>query len=280
MRHVILHGHIFKNAGTTFDWSLRKNFGDSFLDHRQDQLMRQDGSAHLQQLLLDKPQLKAISSHHMTRTLPEMAQVRFTQIYLLRHPLLRLRSVYDFERKQRGQTPGSKAAKSKSFRDYVEWRMQQSVAHTIRNYQTLYLAGHHGLANDEALSSKHFPQAIAAIGGEQMICVVERYDESMVVLEENLRQYFPEIDLAYVPQNVSRSKVRKASAGDIVAGTLDELGSLQKTAIDNNSYDLALYQLALSRLQTRTSSIEGFKNKLADFRERCQRLRPRKLFNF
>ena len=133
MRHVILHGHIFKNAGTTFDWSLRKNFGNSFLDHRQDQLMRQDGSAHLQQLLLDSPQLKAISSHHMTRALPEMAQVRFTQIYLLRHPLLRLRSVYDFERKQRGQTPGSKAAKSKSFRDYVEWRMQQTVAHTIRN---------------------------------------------------------------------------------------------------------------------------------------------------
>ena len=280
MRHVILHGHIFKNAGTTFDWSLRKNFGDSFLDHRQDQLMRQDGSAHLQQLLLDKQQLKAISSHHMTQALPEMPQVRFTQIYLLRHPLLRLRSVYDFERKQRGATPGSKAAKSKSFRDYVEWRMQHNVAHTIRNYQTLYLAGHHGLADDDAMSSKYFPRAIAAIGGEQMVCVVERYDDSMVLLEESLRQYFPDIDLAYVPQNVSRSKGRKASAEGVVAGTLDELGSLQKTAIDSNSYDLALYQLALSRLEARISAIEGFKIKLADFRERCQHLRPRKLLSF
>lgn len=35
-RDIILHSHIFKNAGTTFDYSLEKNFGKNFIDHRDD----------------------------------------------------------------------------------------------------------------------------------------------------------------------------------------------------------------------------------------------------
>ena len=35
-RKVIIHKHLFKNAGTTFDWSLHKNFGNDFCDHRDD----------------------------------------------------------------------------------------------------------------------------------------------------------------------------------------------------------------------------------------------------
>jgi len=280
MRHIILHGHIFKNAGTTFDWSLQKNFGDNFLDHRSDQLMRTQGSDHLLQLLADYPDLQAVSSHHMTRNVPDTSAAKFLQVCMLRHPIERIRSVYDFERKQRGGTPGSKAARSKSFKDYVAWRMMPTVAHTVRNYQTLYLAGHHGLAADADLAGSYFPLACKSIYQDTLVGVVDRYDESMVVLEESLRRYFAEIDLAYVPQNVSRGKRRKASADEVVAGTLAELGDLQKQVIDHNSYDLALYQLAVSNLEARISGIEGFSGKLSIFRERCQRLRPRKLVSF
>jgi hypothetical protein len=280
MRYIILHGHIFKNAGTTFDWSLQRNFGDNFLDHRQDQLMRTQGGDHLLQLLADHPDLQAVSSHHMTRNLPDTSAAKFLQVCMLRHPIERIRSVYDFERKQRGRTPGSKAAKSKSFRDYVAWRMTPAVAHTIRNYQTLYLAGYHGLAGDSELAGSYFPRASKSVGEDTLVGVVDRYDESMVVLEESLRQYFPELDLAYVPQNVARGKRRKSSADQVVAQTLGELGDLQKQVIDNNSYDLALYQLAVSNLESRISGIEDFAAKLSSFRERCQRLRPRILASF
>jgi len=30
MRHIILHHHIFKNAGMTLDFSLKRQFGDAF----------------------------------------------------------------------------------------------------------------------------------------------------------------------------------------------------------------------------------------------------------
>jgi hypothetical protein len=276
VRHILLHGHIFKNAGTTFDWALHKNFGENFLDHRQDQLMRAQGRTHLAELCTAEPDLCALSSHHMTRDLPEIEDLQFTRVYLLRHPIERVRSVYDFERTQQGLTPGAKAAKSKSFRDYVAWRMQPTVAHTIRNYQTLYLAGHHSLADDEQIATKCFPDAVAAVNQGSLVGLVERYDESMVMLEECLREDFPALDLSYVAQNVSTGRRRKKAPLDGVAGTLKELGDLQRTLIDRNSFDLALYQMVVQRLDARIAHIEQFDDKLANFQKRCQRLRRRK----
>ncbi len=272
MRHVILHGHIFKNAGTTFDWSLQCNFDGAFLDHREDKLMRQDDGEHILELLEDQPELCAISSHHMTRNLPRLVDLHFFRVSLLRHPLKRLRSVYDFERRQRGQTLGAKAAKRKSFRDYVEWRMRPDVPHTIRNYQTLYLSGHRGLTADEDLATHCFPAAMAFVRNDAMVGVVERYDESMVVLENILHTAFPDLSLAYVPQNVAYSKRDKAGAGKEVSDILKELGDMQQCVIDANSYDLALYQLGLQRLNREIATINDFSERLVDFRERCQHL--------
>jgi hypothetical protein len=277
VRHILLHGHIFKNAGTTFDWALRKNFGKNFLDHRKDKLMRAEGRAHLEELISADTDLCALSSHHMTRDLPEIENCQFIQVYLLRHPIERVRSVYDFERKQRGLTPGAKAAKSKSFRDYVAWRMLPTVAHTIRNYQTLYLAGNHGLADDGQIATQYFPEAVAAVNQGSLIGLVERYDESMVMLEESLRESFPDLDLSYVAQNVSKGKRRKKAPLDGVARTLEDLGDLQSTIIDKNSFDLALYQMAVQRLDAKITHIDHFDDKLADFQERCQQLRGRKI---
>jgi hypothetical protein len=273
VRPVILHGHIFKNAGTTFDWSLKRQFGDGFLDHRDDRAMRSGQGRHLRELLQARPGLQAISSHHMTNELPDLPDVKFLQVYLLRHPLERLRSVYEFERRQEGQTPGSRAARSKSFSDYVAWRMAPDVRHTIRNYQTLYLAGCHDIVSGAELAQTHFPAALRAASGAALIGVVERYDESMVVLEEALRPDYPDIDLACVPQNVALGRNRGATAQALVAATLDELGELQKTVIDQNSYDLALYQLAGQRLESRIAALADFEARLADYRQRCQHLR-------
>jgi hypothetical protein len=277
MRHVILHGHIFKNAGTTFDWSLQNNFGDNFLDHRQDQLMRTEGRAHVEELLTTERELCALSSHHMTNDLPVMSAVNFIRVCLLRHPIERIRSVYDFERTQQAHTPGAKAAKSMDFKDYVQWRMLPQVAHTIRNYQTLYLAGAHGLADEREMAVKYLPDALAVARGDALIGLVERYDESMVVLEDSLAGYFPGIDLSYVAQNVSKVKRQEKAAPDPVAKTLQELGDLQRTVIDKNSFDLALYQVVSERLDGRILGIERFEEKLANFQKRCRRLQRERI---
>lgn len=271
MRHVVLHGHIFKNAGTTLDWSLRKNFGDDFLDHRDDQPMLADGRGHLAQLLQAGPALRAVSSHHMTRDFPQLPEVALLPVYLLRHPLARMRSVYDFERAQQATTPGAIAAKEKSFRDYIAWRMQDEVRPVIRNYQSRYLSGQHAMISQQKMASHYFPVAIDTLASACLVGIVERYDESMVVLEERLKPFYPDIDLSYVAQNVSDKGDRETGQEAVVEALLAELGALQQCVIDNNSLDLALYQMACSRLQAHIDAIEEFPARLQAFRDRCPR---------
>ena len=272
MRYILLHGHIFKNAGSTMDWSLQRIFGDRFLDHRQDKPMRQAGRELLAQLVEQDEQLCALSSHHMTGDLPQIRGVNFISVNLLRHPLIRLRSVYDFERHQQGETPGARAAKQKGFRDYVAWRMQPDVARTIRNYQTLYLAGRHHPTDNAEIARHYFSAALAKVASGAFVGVVERYDESMVVLEEQLRGIFPAIDLSYVRQNVSAGRKVGETEERLVAAVLSELGDLQKQVIDENSFDLALYQAGSAALQSKMEGVENFALKLANFRQRCASL--------
>jgi len=273
VRDIILHGHIFKNAGTTLDWSLARSFGDAFLDYREDQVMRRHGGRHLAELLTDRRDLVALSSHHLPRDIPALSGVRLHSIYLLRHPLLRIRSVYDFERVQQADTLGAKAAKQMSFREYVAWRMQSDTPPTIRNFQTLYLAKK---KRSRAGSARLLPQFVDALVFAQslpVVGIVEQYDESMVLLEEKLRAQLPTLDLAYLPQNVSVSPVAAREDGQRVALILQELGELGKTVIDSNSYDLALYQAAQESLAAATRKLPDFADKLTRFRERCRSLR-------
>lgn len=273
MRNIILHGHIFKNAGTSLDWSLARSFGDGFLDHRDDQAMRCHGGRHLAEVLADNRDLMALSSHHLPRDIPALPGVRLHCIYLLRHPLLRIRSVYDFERAQQADTLGAQAAKRMSFREYVAWRMQPDTPPTIRNFQTLYLAKKKRSRARPACILPQFIDALVFAQSLPVVGIVELYDESMVLLEENLRAQLPTLDLAYLPQNVSDSPVAAVAEGQRLALTLEELGELGKMVIDNNSYDLTLYQAAQESLAAATSRLPDFADKLDSFRERCQALR-------
>ena len=271
MRKVIAHGHIFKNAGSTFDWSLQRNFADSFLDHREDGLMRKQGAAHVRELLNERPGLEAFSSHHLCNPLPELEGVDIQAVFFLRHPIARIDSVYRFERQQDADTPGARMAKQKSFANYVAWRMQANVAHTIRNYQTCYLAGVHEHPEEGTVGLGIFGQAMSTLRSSAFVGMVERYDESMVVLENLLRADWPLLDLSYVRQNVSARRWFRRDQGG-VNGVLSRLGKQAQTVLDHNSLDLALYQLAQRQLDDHLASIPDLEQRLADFRRRCQSL--------
>lgn len=276
MRSVLLHGHIFKNAGTTLDWSLERNFGGGFVDHRRDDVMRSQGGKHIASLLLEDPSIMAISSHHMPGNVPEIKGVRIQRIYLLRHPIRRIRSVYDFERKQKAQTPGAVAAKKMDFQQYVEWRMQGNVAPTIRNFQSRYLAGVVLPLSEKTSELAYFELAFQALENIPSIGIVEHYDESMVMLEVMLQPFFPDLDLSHVPQNVGRKGLGLGRASRNVSGILNDLGDLQERVIQFNSFDLALYEAAKERFKARTESIGGFPDRLKEFRERCRLVSGRK----
>ena len=261
MRHVLLHGHIFKNAGTTLDWSLRRCFGDGFCEHRVDRDMRLEPTRTLACALEDE-RIVALSSHSLPSPLPALPGLSLHPLYLLRHPIERLRSVYAFERRQDAQTPGARAAKAMGFREYVAWRMRDDVGPTIRNFQTRYLAGQFAYKPGSAVLSTMFDSALDYLKQIGNVGIVELYDESMVRFEAALGPVFPSIDLAHVPQNVS------ARGESEVATVYEELGSLCGEVIDRNSYDLALYSCARETLQRRLSELPDFADRLAQLRKR------------
>lgn len=98
MRTVILHYHIYKNAGTSFDHVLTHNFGDRhelfdgpfpFFTIDQEQLDR---------IIMRRPQAVAFSSHQIVLPPPSSLDYQAVSAIFLRNPFLRIASIYRFKR--------------------------------------------------------------------------------------------------------------------------------------------------------------------------------------
>ena len=272
MRVIIAHGHIFKNAGTTFDWSLERNFASGFLDHRDDQAMLELGAQHLLALAEERSDLQAVSSHFLCRPLPQTEDIRFEPVCFLRHPLERIDSAYAFEKQQDADTPGTRAAKSMDFRAYVDWHMRAEVARTIRDYQTRNIAGRHETEGQCEVNFRTLKEAMDNLWQVRCVGVVDRYDESMVAFEHVLKDFFPTIDLAYIRQNTGTGESTRLSLSERVDTVVRNLGDLWHQVLANNSFDLALYRFANQKLDEAILAIPDFEARLTDFHQRCHDL--------
>jgi hypothetical protein len=265
-RHLLLHAHLFKNAGSSLDDSLRRNFGDTFTDHRDDDAMRR-GATYLGPYIDSHPRLRALSSHWITFPLPKLPDVTIHPVLLFRDPLERILSVYRFERRQRGDAPGVRQARQSRFREYVQWRLQDGVGPVIRNFHTRYCSGdYHG--NDlDAM----YARAIEILDSTQLLGLVHRYDESMTLFEYHLRPFFPDLDLSGKAMNTSDETpiayVEKRQRA------LAELGPLLDDAVEANGYDLRLFAEVESRFETALKGIPEFTDRLRDLRQRNRKQR-------
>ena len=175
-RLVILHNHLFKNAGTTIDWSLGRELGSAFVDHRDDAGMQQ-GARYLEGYLRDNPAMAALSTHHLTFPLPEIVGVRLAVLTMFRHPIERVTSVYAFERKQvTSRNPGPVKAREATLADYIEWRLEPLVGPCIRNFHFIKCLPPRALPLDPPDTSE-FAQALAFARSVDLLGIVERFDE-------------------------------------------------------------------------------------------------------
>ena len=274
MRPLILHGHLFKNAGSTFDWSLRRCFEDSFLDHRDDESMREGGNEFLKSLILKNPGLIAISSHVMPLMHSYPTGIKIIPIYFLRHPLLRVRSVYEFELRQLPAiTPGAIEAKNRSFGEYIAWRLDEKVGAIIRNYHSRYLGGLRRRGPSAKGDKEDFGTALQTLSQTPIAPIVEHYDSSMIILEEALKPLFNSIDLSYVAQNVLQKEDKEITLDEKLLGLQNDLGGLYDDLVAANRFDLLLYEAGIELLHSQKEKIPQFENKLYHFNHRCEYLK-------
>ena len=114
-------------------------------------------------------------------------------------------------------------------------------------------------------------RAISVVDTLDFVGVVGDYDASMVLLEHELRRWWPAFDARYFPQNRSDRdpdiNLRLQELRELVGNDLYERLSV------NNAYDLRLVEHARQRLYRRLASIRDPEGAMREFAERCASLR-------
>jgi len=272
-RKILLHFHIFKNAGTTIDSILEKNFLENAI--------RGDGERPRDVLPMDvvidyldkNKNVKVFSSHQIRFPIPNNNEIKFFPLVFIRHPIDRVFSLFSYNKNR--VDPLSEvafAAKTMALSAYIEWNLHPPwIARdnmTIRNFQVMFLSRDNV---ESGVNSNDLNVAIERLKSCLIIGVVDRLDESIVVAEEILRKDFPKIDLSYVRRNISKDRKNDLQERlDDSESQIDK--SLWDDLIEQNELDLKLYEVANKELDDRIKKIEKFEQKIHEFKNRKSKL--------
>ena len=107
-RNVLLHYHIFKTAGTSFERVLINNFDQNHLSFDGPTASSYISQKDLIKVIESNSNLASLSSHQISLPAPVSDQFLALPVVFVRHPILRIRSVFLHEHRQvppRSQSP-------------------------------------------------------------------------------------------------------------------------------------------------------------------------------
>jgi hypothetical protein len=241
---VILHYHIFKNAGTTLQSILERNFGSQFAAFDSKNPDALIGNDSFLRFLEEHPDIAAVSSHNLRPPKPENEAFAFHDIVYLRHPLTRLFSMYVFYRRSENVADAlTVEAKKLDIADFFRFLIENYPNHAM-NPQVGYLAnGGSKIPTDSELERAKLIASQAAILG-----VTDLFDLGAVRAEYLLRDWFDRrtilkrLDFSYAAENVSSElprdldvevqKLREA-CGDSLFERLCELNALDISLVES-----------------------------------------------
>ncbi len=228
MRFVFLHYHFLKNAGTTIENILDRNFGERF-----ERIDTSDRSGHfnndaLLSLLERKPEIRAVSSHQIRHPLPQVRGYLFFDICFLRDPIDRIRSMYDyFRQKPSAGDPLSELANRAGLREFLTCLVER-FREQATNVQVALLAK--GGVDEQPPDERDFQLALERMLETSFLGVVDRFEDSLTAGRHYVEAVFPNLDCTEVPANVSggmegsvaarRKKVRQTCGDKVYAELL------------------------------------------------------------
>lgn len=250
MRTVLVHYHVFKNAGTTIDGILENTFGRGWRPFEGAGSASKLSENDLLSFLRKNEDVKAVSSHHLIFSVPQDGSLRIFPILFIRHPIDRVRSIYEFERKQgilNGPvSKGAEHAARLSFSDYLNWRLDGSVNGVVHNCQSAYVLGSSRYARHE-MGRSDYDRAVEIMSRLPFVGIVERFDDSLLNLVKLLRGLSIHLVADYCAKNVNET--REEDMLKRLDRTRLELGdAVWARLLDRNKWDMALYEWALSRV--------------------------------
>jgi hypothetical protein len=235
-RKIIMHYHLFKNAGTSVDAVLKRNYGERWVSREFAAANLERNKADMMQWIFQTPAAVAFSSHTSLAVVRRIEDVELFPVVFIRHPLERIRSAYLFERQQAVDTTGARLARQMDFAGYVRARLDQPGDHAIGDFQARRLASWPNATNRLALLNA----AMAAAESLPFIGLVDRFDDSMDRLRDWLLPDFPEFKVFSVRRNVSRPDT---SLEDAIEDIRMQLGpALFGRLVEENRVDQAVYE--------------------------------------
>jgi hypothetical protein len=188
-RTVILHYHLFKNAGTSFDGILKRNFPGRWLSN---EFNGGNNSAAVADWIVANPAAVAFSSHTATGPVPVIPGVRVVSALFLRDPVARIRSAYLFERRQTvardNDRMGVHLAAKTDFEGYVRGRLAVPGDRQCRNFHCVRLAGF------VRRSAPELERAVEGLGMVSFVGEVERFGRGMARFAELVRPVWSNFD--------------------------------------------------------------------------------------
>ena len=237
----IIHIHGFKCAGTTFSSIMNNNYSDQMICIESKNDKRFDWRNIDLDLLVEK---KCLSSHLMS--IPSEGEIAKKIIFFIREPIARTISSFVF-RKSRGEFP-----KEYSFDNFCKDRLDTNNS----NYQWKLLSNQSFLGKQKGWSSEMENNLNRP---DIFFGIVDMFDESLVLLEEELQKINLNLDLSYGKSlNVSRTKK--------IFEFNDEYRNLIK-------FDQLIYDKFKDKLIKKINSDQKFPEKLENFKIRCRKIK-------
>ena len=204
VRTVICHYHIYKNSGTSFDSLLTQNFGDRHISFDGPFPFFTIDQEQLSRIIERKVNVVAFSSHQIQLPAPPSLEFNILPVVFLRHPLLRVLSIYRFKRKTFDGTPTSKAAQGMTFDEWISHSFSDRLEIThISNAQTRFLGSAYRqrpLMKRKVNTMEYdINQALRNLGNVKLLARTEYFDEDVSRFPKVLAQY--EIDFVFTPAN-------------------------------------------------------------------------------
>jgi len=240
-RKVILHYHVFKNAGTSVDEMLKSSLGARWAQWDKDDSGARISPLEMEEYILDHPDLVAVSSHQIVPPLPSK-HLDIYPIVFIRHPIDRAYSAYLFEWKKQkgGDEPQG------TFDAYVQQALTHRRKSAIEDFQTVHFANRgydsrrpSAELDDEELLSN----AKAFLHGLPLFGIVERYSESLSRMQAAWGETFPDVTFSIFHANVLQDPEKS------LAEKMSKLRmTVSKAIFDEltlrNQLDLRLYEYA------------------------------------
>jgi hypothetical protein len=264
-RHVILHYHFFKNAGSTVESILKNNFRNRFARLDSDDFNSTVPNDALLDFLTTHPEVVAVSSHHLRPPKPVDVRFIFHDMLFLRHPVARLWSVYEFYRRTDLETddPLATAARTRDAQEFFQL-LTEEYPHHVNNAQVNLLAN----AGEKLPTESDLAVAADVISQATVLGLAELFDESTVSAENSLGRAFEGLDFSHVRQNVSDG--RPMSLDDQLARFRKHCGTeIFDRVIKLNQLDLALVQMAQEEVSRRFRLVSDYGRRLKTLRSKC-----------